>query len=45
MEKKIYETPQLKCLGSVRELTALTTPCNGSIETDLGDALCQLEDP
>ena len=26
MEKKIYETPQLLCLGSVRELTALTAP-------------------
>jgi hypothetical protein len=45
MEKKTYETPQLQCLGSVRELTALTDPCSGSIETDFPSDLCQVEGP
>jgi len=44
MEKQPYETPRLECVGSVRELTALTSDCNGSIETDLGsDALCEID--
>lgn len=45
MEKQPYETPRLECLGSVRELTALTSiPCNGSLETDFSsDAICEIE--
>lgn len=45
MEKQPYETPRLECLGSVRELTALTSiPCNGSHEIDFSsDALCETE--
>jgi hypothetical protein len=45
MEKKTYETPQLHCLGSVQELTALTTPCNGSALEDFPDAVCHVEEP
>jgi hypothetical protein len=45
MEKKTYETPQLLFLGSVRELTALTDPCNGSLETDFPDGICQVDNP
>lgn len=46
MEKKIYETPQLCCLGTVRELTALTGPPCGSAD-DFGtvDANCVIEHP
>lgn len=44
-KKKVYETPQLLLLGSVRELTALTDPCSGSVETDFPDALCQVDNP
>ncbi|HUF89293.1 MAG TPA: lasso RiPP family leader peptide-containing protein [Gemmatimonadota bacterium] len=45
MEKQPYETPRLECIGSVRELTALTSPpCNGSVEFDLAaDAICVTE--
>lgn len=48
-EKKAYETPQLLCLGSVRELTTLVGPpteCS-ALESDLGtvDAVCYIEDP
>ena len=43
MEKQPYETPRLECVGSVRELTALTSDCNGSLEDS--DALCEQIDP
>lgn len=45
MEKQPYETPRLECLGSVRELTALTSdPCNGSVQFDFStDAVCVTE--
>lgn len=47
MEKKPYETPELKTLGSVRELTALTSPptnCS-ALEPDFSaeDALCEID--
>jgi hypothetical protein len=49
MEKKTYQTPQLECLGSVRELTQLVRPptnCS-ALPTDFSseDALCEPEIP
>ena len=43
MEKQPYETPRLECVGSVRELTALTSDCNGSLETDFSDTVCEID--
>ena len=47
MEKKIYETPQLHCLGSVQELTANTSPpVNGSADDfTCVDEVCVIEQP
>jgi hypothetical protein len=49
MDKKTYETPQLECLGSVRELTQLVRPptnCS-ALPTDFSseDAFCEPELP
>ncbi|HET6617372.1 MAG TPA: hypothetical protein VFH69_06145 [Gemmatimonadota bacterium] len=44
MEKKIYETPQLEFLGSVKALTSLVgPPTNCSVVADQSseDALCE----
>ncbi|HET6360550.1 MAG TPA: lasso RiPP family leader peptide-containing protein [Gemmatimonadota bacterium] len=47
MEKKIYETPQVLSLGSVRELTELVvrppTECS-ALESDFGteDGICEI---
>lgn len=46
MEKKEYQTPTLTCLGSVRELTALTAPDCGSIEVSDAstvDEVCEIQ--
>ena len=47
MEKKTYETPQLLCLGSVRELTALTCDTNCSALEDAAtvDQLYEIQNP
>lgn len=48
MEKKIYETPQLQVLGSVRELTALTSPptnCSALEDAATVDQLCEIQNP
>ena len=47
MEKKTYETPQLEYLGSVRDLTALTSPptnCS-ALEDFSTDRFCEPEIP
>lgn len=49
MEKRPYETPQLVCIGTVRELTALVRPptnCS-ALPQDFSseDALCEPELP
>ena len=49
-ERKIYETPQLVCIGSVQELTAATgPPINGSVVCDdfatVVDATCEIPIP
>lgn len=47
MEKKPYETPEIRCIGRVQELTAATDPpTNGSVICDdfsTQDALCEIE--
>ena len=49
MEKKIYETPQLELLGSVKELTAVNgLPTNGSVCEDfvtVVDNVCEITPP
>lgn len=47
MEKKTYQSPQILCLGSVRELTALVAPCPGSALDDFAseDNICEIQNP
>lgn len=48
MEKKNYETPELRCLGTVRELTAATAPpvCGSALEDFASqDAICVIQEP
>lgn len=45
MEKKPYATPQLHCIGSVRELTALVSPptnCSALDDYSTEDTLCEI---
>lgn len=47
-QKKSYQSPEISCLGTVRELTALTSvPPNCSALEDFAseDALCEIHDP
>ena len=48
MEKTSYETPELRILGSVRELTALTSPpteCSALEDFSSQDAICEHQIP
>ena len=48
MEKKLYQTPQLHCLGSVQELTALISPptnCSAVEDFSSEDAICEIPGP
>jgi hypothetical protein len=47
MEKKPYETPEIRSLGSVQDLTELVVDCNASVEIDYTceDGLCCIEQP
>jgi hypothetical protein len=47
MEKKTYETPQLHSLGSVQELTSVSSPpVNGSADDfTCVDEVCVIEQP
>lgn len=47
MEKKLYQTPQLHCIGSVQELTAATSPpvCGSADDFTSVDEVCVIEQP
>ena len=48
MEKKSYQAPELKLLGTVRELTALVSPpteCSALEDFSTADAVCEHQIP